>query len=389
MGRTTPSVGAPPPSQRRDARAKRAKQTANKDIPALLQSYPRARKGIDAAELVVDPPPVTAQTISRHPDTGKPKTTSSSNEGDGGDIEGLTNQENEQSSPAIGLRCADTLQVAAQLHQTAKERKTKASSRIAILNMASPLRPGGGFFTGATSQEESLCMRTTLYPSLREEFYRLPEVGGIYTPDVLVFRSHDPGAADFSKNERFFVDVVTAGMLRFPEVDEDEDGNKSYASGKDRDLVEQKMRAVLRIVRMKEVRKVVLGAWGCGAYGNPVGEVARCWKRVLLAEESKDRHSRKRQSMPVPEMWAGMEVVFAIKDRKMAEVFSQVFELEIEGDTGDDEGGGNEDEAEDEDVDGEKAKKIVELEEQMARARSNVLRDRLKSIVDNLKQSDA
>jgi len=38
--------------------------------------------------------------------------------------------------------------------------------------MASPLRPGGGVLTGATSQEEFLCARTTLYPSLREKFYR-------------------------------------------------------------------------------------------------------------------------------------------------------------------------------------------------------------------------
>lgn len=32
--------------------------------------------------------------------------------------------------------------------------------------MASELRPGGGFLTGANSQEESLCMRKTLYASL-------------------------------------------------------------------------------------------------------------------------------------------------------------------------------------------------------------------------------
>ncbi len=99
--------------------------------------------------------------------------------------------------------------------------------------MASPLRPGGGVLNGATSQEESLCARSTLLPSLREECYRLPEIGGICSPDVLVFRV--PGAGEdkeLPKAERFYVDVVSSAMIRFPETTEknsqgDVDGDES------------------------------------------------------------------------------------------------------------------------------------------------------------------
>jgi hypothetical protein len=83
--------------------------------------------------------------------------------------------------------------------------------------MASPIRPGGGFLDGANSQEEFLCARTTLFPSLWDSFYRLPEIGGIYTPDVLVFRDSTPEANDLTKRDRYFLDVVSAGMFRFPD----------------------------------------------------------------------------------------------------------------------------------------------------------------------------
>ncbi|EON96958.1 putative tigr02452 family protein [Phaeoacremonium minimum UCRPA7] len=222
----------------------------------------------------------------------------------------------------ISLRVTDTLQAAHELSISAVGAASHRA-RVAILNMASPLRPGGGVLSGASSQEEWLCTRTTLYPSLREEFYRLPEVGGVYTPDVLVFRSWDSAASELDKKDRFYVDVITAAMLRFPDI-EGEGGEAGYAEQKDRDLVISKMRAVLRIVRSKGVDKVVLGAWGCGAYGNPVREIARAWRRVLLGARSRRDPVVKRKGL-IDEGWDGLEVVFAIKDSRMAEHFAKEF----------------------------------------------------------------
>jgi uncharacterized protein (TIGR02452 family) len=205
-------------------------------------------------------------------------------------------------------------------------------SRVAILNMASPLRPGGGVLTGATSQEENLCGRTTLYPSLREEFYRLPDVGGVYTPDVLVVRGDE---GELPPSQRFFVDVVTAAMLRMPNVE------GGVYEDKDREMVVRKMRAVMRMARGHGVDGLVLGAWGCGAYGNPVGEVARAWRSVLCGKKDRGVHG---------EGWDGLEVVFAIKDRRMADEFAAAFgeglvveldEDRDDGSEGDEEGEGS------------------------------------------------
>ncbi|SPQ24521.1 e8d8f690-1346-4bd4-b49d-83b658955527 [Thermothielavioides terrestris] len=109
-------------------------------------------------------------------------------------------------------------------------------------------------------------------------------------------------------------------MLRLPEVEVDEDGRaKAYASGKDRVLVRRKMELVMRVFQAKGAKRVVLGAWGCGAYGNPVGEVAAAWREVLLG-------SKRGAKADAGAGWEGIEeIVFAIKDASLAERFAEAF----------------------------------------------------------------
>ncbi|KAI5459354.1 hypothetical protein BGZ63DRAFT_360602 [Mariannaea sp. PMI_226] len=303
MGRTEPSVGQPPALFRREARAKKAKATINQLIPTLLSTHPRARKGIDQTELILQPQPVHTEETDQ-------------------------GQNNDCTTPQLTLQVADTLAAAraliAKSDAIGKASGTAAGNRrskVAILNMASPLSPGGGFLNGASSQEESLCMRTTLLPSLKDQYYRLPELGAVYTPDVLVFR--DDGSDEvLPKNDRFFVDCISAAMLRNPETQRNEAGWGTYVQEKDRELVLQKMRMVMRICQLKNITHVVLGAWGCGAYGNPVSEVASAWRKVLLPK--KDTKGKKKKANR--ETWSGVEaVVFAIKDAGMADSFESAF----------------------------------------------------------------
>jgi len=366
MGREVPSVGQPPAAFKKNVRAKKAKVTINKVIPALLTTHPRAKRGIGTAELIVQPP---AQEVQPTSTKGKAVPAVAAN-ADG-------------SEPDIRLRVVDTLSAARELLKDSKTQKDDLSnrnSRVGVLNMASMLAPGGGFLNGASSQEEALCMRTTLLPSLSDSFYRLPEVGGVYTPDVLVFR--DAEAEDLEKRDRWFVDCVSAGMLRFPSISVDEaTGRGSYSSSKDRELVIEKMRAVMRIFHSKSVKKVVLGAWGCGAYGNPVGEVAAAWKKVLLGGRQAQRSKKGRK-----ELWTGIEtVVFAIKDAGLADAFGQAFGdgLILDDNEDDSEQADSGDDLEAEKL-REMQEKIAEMKLRIEHAKSPELKAGLTSILASL-----
>jgi len=128
-----------------------------------------------------------------------------------------------------------------------------------------------------------------------------------------------------------------------------------------------------------------LGAWGCGAYGNPVGEIARAWKKVLSGEEKKKRTGKARSS----ESWDGIEdVVFAIRERRMALEFARHFggdlvveEGEHEGINGTDAGSEEASRAAE-----ELESKIAELEGQITQVRSPHLKTGLESVLEGLKK---
>jgi len=123
-------------------------------------------------------------------------------------------------------------------------------------------------------------------------------------------------------------------MLRFPETRgraSDEKPEHGCSCGvsycdRDRELVTRKMKAVMRIAQAKGAERLVLGAWGCGAYGNPVKEVARIWRKVIAGSL--------RQRRPNVERWQGIkEIVFAIPDRNMAREFELAFKDVLAMDT--------------------------------------------------------
>ncbi|KAI1738695.1 hypothetical protein F4680DRAFT_165464 [Xylaria scruposa] len=510
MGRTEPTIVKPPAAFRRDARAKRARATLNKVIPAMLSAHPRARRGVERSELVVDPPALPLSSDGKRRDAAasngrsaevktagrqKKKKRNKKMEEDHRD-----NDEEEEKGetsrstahcpppppppPRITLHVGDALTAAQALllshgsqnqknqHQHQHQGSVGAEAfgrtykKVGVLNMASPLAPGGGFLNGATGPEASLCLRTTLLPALRDEFYRLPELGVAYTPDVLVFR---PGAAAAAsnkrstgdgsegdeddvlpKNDRWFVDVASAAMLRLPETTDGGGDGWYYVSASDRALAERKMRAVLRVFAARGCEAVVLGAWGCGAHeGNPVSEIAAAWRRVLGVEVGEDRHhhhgedhdnglarrrlsgegkdkvvvvgkvrggggaggaggeekndkkrnNNKEKGKEKREPWGAYisDVVFAIKDRGTATAFARAFGEDYivassasspSSTAGDDE---EEEEREEEDPVqvarmSELREKIAELEMQAAQVRSPHLKAGLESVLAGLRR---
>lgn len=421
MGRTEKSQGLAPPAIRKDIRAKQARHIINKVIPSILASSPRARRGADNSELIADPGPASSQNVKKADEGGEDaayvkrkgqgrrkakvgqepddfKTASANPKGKKSGKRRNDSLSEDLSSLSLDsapastsppkprtIKVVTTDSLTAAQTPTRSLKPSKKAPNVCILNMASPLRPGGGVYAGATSQEEFLCARTTLLPSLKESFYRLPELGGVFTRDVLVFRGSGPlgeSAGELATTERFFVDVVSAGMLRFPDLEGGEDEVKRL-SRRDGALVEAKMRGVLRIAESKGARKLVLGAWGCGAYGNPVADVAQVWSRVLAGKEA----TGSKKNDKVIETWPGLEeVVFAISNARMARDFAEAFGgVAVEdGPKGFDKD--DEDDEEEDKVSQELQAKITEMESQISKVWNPDLKSRLASVLEGLKE---
>ncbi|KAF2177928.1 hypothetical protein K469DRAFT_732212 [Zopfia rhizophila CBS 207.26] len=137
---------------------------------------------------------------------------------------------------------------------------------VAVLNLASERRPGGGWLNGALAQEEALCFRSSLSLTLHSHYYPIPVLGAIYSPTILLIRNSI---------------VISIAAIRRPVVGRD----GRYAKEGDRKLIKGNIRVVLRIAASHGHRKLVLGALGCGAFRNPPEEVASCFLEVFREEE--------------------------------------------------------------------------------------------------------
>lgn len=175
---------------------------------------------------------------------------------------------------------ATRVQVANETTLAAAERLTRAGcTAVLALNFANGIQPGGGFLHGARAQEEVLCRSSALYATLHGdpmyEAHRqrpLPDSTdwAIYSPLVPVFRQDDGRPLDAPWPLSF----VTCAAPYAPKVGQPRAG----------DLLHQRIRRVLAIAHAMGHDALVLGAWGCGAFGNDPKRTAQSF-RVILEEE--------------------------------------------------------------------------------------------------------
>ena len=156
-----------------------------------------------------------------------------------------------------------------------------------VLNFANAHHAGGGFMLGANAQEEALCRCSTLYASITSdsaaEMYRFNNTHiratesdyMLLSRDVLVFRNHK---LELLKKP-FRTAVITAPAPN-------RRGAAAFTSKKT--LEETFLRRagiILRIAVHYGYKNLVLGAWGCGAFGNDPVMVASCFKAALETDD--------------------------------------------------------------------------------------------------------
>ncbi|KAH6889077.1 hypothetical protein BKA70DRAFT_1121247 [Coprinopsis sp. MPI-PUGE-AT-0042] len=172
-----------------------------------------------------------------------------------------------------------------------------SKGKISVLNLASDQRPGGGWLyslskTQATlitlRQEEALCYSSTLYVTLKEEYYPWPNVGpgsaaGVYSPGVVIFKDDlDHACLDLPTDQRLVVSVITVAAPRYRKLTPDGEQFNDPSVLED---LRAKIRLVYRMAAQNGQQYLILGAMGCGAYACPPKLVAEEMKSILLEKE--------------------------------------------------------------------------------------------------------
>eukprot|EP00300_Choanocystis_sp_HF-7_P012683 c17987_g1_i4.p1 GENE.c17987_g1_i4~~c17987_g1_i4.p1 ORF type:complete len:270 (+),score=37.89 c17987_g1_i4:132-941(+) len=154
-----------------------------------------------------------------------------------------------------------------EYHSGAQGKDRKACLPI-VLDFASDSNPGGGWRSNQTgTQEESLCRCSSLGLSLEKMPYPIPSPGCAYVSDVIVFKSSDGSYLP----KPFNVGVVAAALRQVP--DQTDDIALRHLS--------VPVVAVFLTALANGHTDMVLGAWGCGAFGNRSALVCRSFLEVL------------------------------------------------------------------------------------------------------------
>jgi len=177
----------------------------------------------------------------------------------------------------------DTIDAALGLHRKSSDKP------VYVLNMANATCAGGGFQNGAVAQEEALCYRSSLSFTLKLRHYPIPEKGAIYSPRVLVIRDSLSSGHKLldcrDPSQLPVISVISAAAQIQPALVSTGNGAFGYRHSSDRNLVAAKMRIILRTAIRNKHRKIVLGAFGCGVFQNPVMGVCKLWKDILQEPE--------------------------------------------------------------------------------------------------------
>lgn len=189
-------------------------------------------------------------------------------------------------SPATGKLCGidviddDSYSAAHSLSLTAK-----GGENILVLNFANSVNPGGGVRYGASAQEEDLCRKSTLLFSLEgreaEGFYEYHREDGndmasdaiVLTPDVEVIRGRHNGLL----GETMVLSVITCAA-----PDLRHDSGISAEDDELRDVFCRRINGLLHVAAAYGYRSLVLGAWGCGAFGNDPQVVADMFRKAIV-----------------------------------------------------------------------------------------------------------
>jgi uncharacterized protein (TIGR02452 family) len=193
-----------------------------------------------------------------------------------------------------------------------------ADDDLAALNFASARHAGGGFLGGAQAQEESLARSSALYasqlqaPAFYDDHRRSPSLlysdAMILSPRCPVFRDDDGRLLDRMHAVGFITSAApNAGAIRQQRREREQREIES--------TLRRRAECVLALAAVHGYRRLVLGAWGCGVFGNDARSVASVFATLLRGD------------------WRGRfaQIVFSVLDTSPQQAIFRAFRDALDG----------------------------------------------------------
>ena len=182
--------------------------------------------------------------------------------------------------------------------------------KIALLNFASFLNPGGGWLKSGNAQEESLCSYSGLYPVLEANpIYadrRSRKFVSMYYESELIYSKDVPFTRKmYTIDGPILADVITCSapnMNKVKVIDK-----KRSDAAYDR-IMTERVEAIFMYALLNGVDTLILGAWGCGVFRNDPEVVGKYFGKAFNKYKAGFKN-----------------IIFGIPDKRMCDKFVRGF----------------------------------------------------------------
>lgn len=179
---------------------------------------------------------------------------------------------------------------------------THDRERVCVLDFASYTNPGGGFLKGSMAQEEALCHASGLYLCLesKHDVYDKRKKwvkDGLYRDDYIYVK-----ACPFITSGK--VDLADVMVIAAPNTKRTKATQDEISK-----VLHRRMEIAFLEPYKHGCKNIVLGAFGCGVFGNDVKEVASIWSELQTTYNGLYKN-----------------IVYAVTDKKMYKIFKEKLE---------------------------------------------------------------
>ena len=137
---------------------------------------------------------------------------------------------------------------------------------------------------GCTAQEETISRQSNLFLALQEQpemYEHNAKLGTDFCSDYLIF---SPDVVFFRDDKYELVKPILSSVISSPAVDLRGMHITQEIKDKTNQIMRGRIRRILELAISKNVKSIILGAFGCGAFLNEPEDISKIFKELLVDE---------------------------------------------------------------------------------------------------------